>query len=73
MPDSDFSVGARIDAVDFDSDGDGDSVAQVTVGVNFRPTQDTALKLDYLRGRSRDAFENTSDHAGLQFSIATYF
>ena len=73
MPDSYFSAGARVDAVDFDSDADGDSVRQLTVGVNLRPTQDTVLKLDYLRGRSFDAFENPEDHAGIQFSVATYF
>jgi hypothetical protein len=73
MPISHFSAGARVDAVDFDSDRNGDSVRQVTVGINFRPTEDTAFKLDYLRGRSRDPFENASDHAGVQFSVATYF
>ena len=73
MPSSYFSVGARVDAVDFDADVDGDSVRQLTVGLNFRPTDDTVLKLDYLRGRSFDAFENRSDHAGILFSVATYF
>jgi hypothetical protein len=73
MPSSYFSVGARVDAVDFDADRNGDSVRQITVGLNFRPTEDTVLKLDYLRGRSFDAFENRSDHAGVLFSVATYF
>lgn len=73
MPASRFSLGARIDAVDFDSDGRGDSVVQGTLGINFRPTADTVFKLNYLRGRSRDPFRNASDHAGVQFSVATYF
>jgi hypothetical protein len=73
MPNSHFSAGVRVDAVDFDADRDGDSVRQVSVGVNFRPTEDTVLKLDYVRGRSFDAFENPSDRAGLLFSLATYF
>ncbi len=73
MPQSYFSAGARVEAVDFDSDGDGDSVKQVTAGVNFRPTEDTVLKLNYLRGQSFDPFDNQSDHAGIQFSVATYF
>jgi hypothetical protein len=73
MPNSYFSFGARIDFVDFDSDRDGDSVRQLSAGVNFRPTEDTVLKLDYLRGRSFDAFENRSEHAALLFSLATYF
>ncbi len=73
MPDSFFSVGARFDAVDFDSDSAGDSVRQLTAGLNFRPTQDTVLKLNYVRGRSFDPFESPADHAGIQFSVATYF
>ena len=73
MSESYFSVGARVDVVDFDSDGTGESVKQVTAGVNFRPTEDTVLKLNYLRGQSFDPFDNLSDHAGIQFSVATYF
>jgi hypothetical protein len=73
MPLSRFSIGARLDAVDFDSELTGDAVGQLTVGLNFRPTRDTALKLGYLRGRSFDRFNNRADHAGLVFSVATYF
>jgi hypothetical protein len=64
---------ARYDLVDFDSERRGDSVRRVTVGLNFRPSEDTALKLDYVRGRTRDRFNNVGDDAGLLFSIATYF
>lgn len=73
MPASYFSLKARADAVDFDADIRGDDVAQLTVGVNFRPTPDTALKLDFVRGLARDRFDLRSDFAGLLFSIATYF
>ncbi|MQA91789.1 MAG: hypothetical protein GEU90_16465 [Gemmatimonas sp.] len=73
MPGSFFEAGARYDAVDFDADLDGDSVQRATLGLNFRPTQDTALKLNYLRGRSRDRFNNLGEEAGFLFSIATYF
>jgi len=73
MPQSFFAVGARVDVVDFDADLPGDMTRQATVGLNFRPTQDTVLKLDWVRGRSRDRFNNPSDHAGLLFSAATYF
>jgi hypothetical protein len=59
--------------VDFDADLPGDMTRQATVGINFRPTQDTVLKLDWVRARSRDRFNNPSDHAGLLFSVATYF
>jgi hypothetical protein len=73
MPDSYFTVKARLDAVDFDTRARGDAVRQLSVGANFRPTHDTALKLDYVRGRSRDNLNIAGDHAFLLFSIATYF
>ena len=73
LPASFFSVGARLDIVDMNADRPGDNTRQVTLGVNFRPTRDTAFKLDYLRGTGRDVFNNPADHAGILFSIATYF
>jgi hypothetical protein len=73
MPSSFFAAGARLDLVDFDADLPGDVVRRVTVGLNFRPTQDTVLKLNFVRGRTRDRFNNPSDQAGLLFSVATYF
>ncbi len=50
--------------MDFDTDSNGSSVRQVPIGVNFRPTEDTILRLDYVRGGSFDR---------MQFSVATYF
>ena len=73
MPSSLFTWKVRLDAVDFDRGRAGDSVEQLSLGVNFRPTADTALKLDYVRGRSFDPFNNRADHAALLFSTATYF
>lgn len=73
MPTSSFAAKARADYVDFDADIVGQSSAQVTVGANFRPTQDTALKFDYVRGRGRDRFNNLAEHAFVLFSLATYF
>jgi hypothetical protein len=73
MPESFFAVKARLDAADFDLDRDGNDRAQVSVGLNFRPTRDTAIKFDYVRGRSRDEFNNRSEHAFLLASLATYF
>ena len=73
MPLSSFAVKARADYVDFDSQLVGQSTAQVTAGVNFRPTDDSVLKLDYVRGRGRDRFNNLAEHAFLLFSLATYF
>lgn len=73
MPGSYFSVGLRLDVVDFDADLAGDMIRQVTLGVNFRPTDDTVLKLGFSRGVARDRFNNAEDRAGLRFSVATYF
>jgi hypothetical protein len=73
MPRSAFAAKARWDYVDFDSDIDGTSIAQVTAGLNFRPTEDSVIKLDYVRGRGRDQFNNAGEHAFLLASIATYF
>ncbi len=73
MPSSYFALKSRIDVVDFDTAVVGDDIAQFTAGINFRPTRDTALKLDYVRGRAHDRFNVPSDFAGLLFSVATYF
>ena len=73
MPDSFFEVGARFDAVDFDLDETGDSRKRVTLGLNFRPSRDVVLKLDYIRGRTRDRFNTAGEEAGILFSIASYF
>ena len=73
MPSSSFAAKLRADYVDFDSQRVGQSSAQVTAGLNFRPTEDSVLKLDYVRGRGRDRFNNLAEHAFVLFSIATYF
>jgi hypothetical protein len=73
MPSSSFAVGVRMDAIDFDADSTGDSVERLTLLLNFRPTSDTALKLDYVRGRAFDRFNNRSDQAAILLSLATYF
>lgn len=73
MPESFFAAKARVDYVDFDTELDGSSSAQLTVGVNFRPTRDSVVKIDYVRGRGRDEFNNRAEHAFVLASIATYF
>lgn len=73
LPLSLFAVKARFDYIDFDSDVAGTSTAQITVGLNFRPTQDSVIKLDVVRGRGRDQFNNLGEHAFLLASLATYF
>jgi hypothetical protein len=73
MPSSSFAAKVRFDYVDFDADQRGGTTGQVSLGMNFRPTQDSVLKLDYVRGRSRDEFNNLGEHAFVLFSLATYF
>jgi hypothetical protein len=73
MPRSVFALKARFDYVDFDSQLPGQTAGQVTVGVNLRPTQDSVLKFDYVRGRGRDRFNNLAEHAFWLASLATYF
>ena len=73
MPASSFALKVRGEYVDFDSQLVGQSTAQITAGLNFRPTDDSVLKLDYVRGRGRDRFNNLAEHAFLLFSIASYF
>jgi hypothetical protein len=73
MPGAYFSAGVRFEIADFDARLAGDFVRQGQIGFNFRPARETVLKLSYLRGQTRDRFNNASKHAGLRFSIATYF
>ena len=73
MPQSSFALKARWDYVELDKDIPGESIGQVTMGANFRPTQDTAIKFDFVRGRGRDRFNNLAQHAFVLASIATYF
>jgi len=73
MPQSSFAAKVRFDAVDFDGSLPGDSERQVTLGLNFRPASESVVKLDYVRGRSRDRFNNPSEFARFLLSVATYF
>lgn len=73
IPGSFFAAKVRFDAVDFDTEQVGQSVEQFTAGVNFRPTRDTVLKFDFVRGRSHDRFNNRAEHAFVLASVATYF
>jgi hypothetical protein len=73
LPNSVIALKARVDYVDFDTSVPGDGVLQLSAGVNYRPTPDTVLKFDYVRGRSRDRFNTAAEHAKLLASIATYF
>ena len=73
LPGSLFALKARWDYVKFDAAIPGESAGQVSLGANFRPTRDSALKFEYVRGRGRDRFNNLAQHAFILASLATYF
>jgi hypothetical protein len=73
MPASVFTGVVRLEGVDFDTQVQGDSQRRLTLGLNFRPEEDTAFKLDYQRQGTFDAFNNEVKGAALLFSAATYF
>lgn len=73
LPNSIFAAKVRWDGVDFDTSLPGDSHAQWTLGVNFRPTSESVVKFDVVRGRARDAFNNPGERVAFLVSLATYF
>ena len=73
LPHSLFTGTFRYDFVDFDSEATGDSQWKLTFGLNFRPTEDTVFKLNYIRGRETDAVPLSVDSAAFLFGVATYF
>lgn len=73
LPESSFGVAVRAERVDFDAHRRGDDVERLTLGATFRPTEETALKLDYRRETRRDRFALETPAAAVLFGIATYF
>jgi len=64
----------RGDWMDYDTDVDGDSETGLTLGANFRPTEETAFKLDWNRTTKTDVFGEKGDGQDrIFFSFATYF
>lgn len=72
-PGSSFTVKARVDAIDLDTEAVGQHVRQAGAGINFRPTSESVVKLEMVRGWSFDQFNTRSDFARLLASFATYF
>jgi len=72
-PGSVFALKARFDAIDLDSDAVGQHVRQASAGVNFRPTSESVIKFELVRGWRFDPFNNRSDFARVLGSFATYF
>ena len=72
-PGSTFTLKARVDAIDLDTEAVGHHVRQAGGGINFRPTSESVIKLELVRGWGYDQFNNRSDFARLLASFATYF
>ena len=68
-----LTAAARMEGVDFDRDLPGDSMRSLTLGVNVRPVPETALKLAWVRGETRDRFDNLARFARVELGLATYF
>lgn len=73
LPTSVFAAKVRWDGVDFNTALPGDSHVQLSAGLNFRPTRESVIKVDYVRGRTRDEFNNAGERAAVLLSFATYF
>lgn len=63
FPNSIFTGVFRYDAIDLDTRDE----KRYTFGVNFRPEEDTALKLDY------EIYDQDDQSNGVIFSVASYF
>jgi hypothetical protein len=72
-PGSVFTLKARVDVVDFDTQAVGHHVRQAGAGINFRPTSESVIKTEIVRGWGYDPFNNRSDFVRLLASFATYF
>ena len=70
-----FTAVARWGAIDYDRDVAGDGATRLSLGLNWRPVEETAFKLSYdfdwalARGES-DAGDSTDR---IWFSLASYF
>ena len=64
FPESVFTGTFRYDHIDLDSSTDE---TRFTFGLNFRPVEDTVLKLDY------EKYDTDGDSDGVIFSVASYF
>lgn len=63
FPNSIFTCTLRYDHIDLD----GSEETRYTFGINFRPEEETAIKLDY------EIYDEENDSNGLILSVASYF
>jgi hypothetical protein len=74
LPGSVFTGIARWDYVDYNTAVGGDAEQGLSMGLNFRPVEDAAFKLDYTTTWNTPANGNRSAGIGrVFFSVATYF
>ena len=75
FPNSTFTAVARVDHLDVDADADGDAQQRLSLGVNWRPIEQTAIKLDYQWNWSTPAGATDAGIPSnrLVASVATYF
>jgi hypothetical protein len=72
-PRSKLTGSVRFETVDFDGALQGDYHLRLTVGVNFRPVQDTVIKLNYEQNWMRDREHNLTRAAGVILALSSYF
>ena len=74
FPSSVFTAIVRWDDVDFDLDVDGDDTSRMSLGLNWRPVEETVFKLSFERDWSTGRRVGEPEGAdAVWFSLASYF
>jgi len=73
LPKSYFIIAFRYDEVHLNKDINGELTRQFSLGLNFRPFEDSIFRINYTRGWSYDKIDNLTHIALMTASIATYF
>ncbi len=75
FPDSKFTGMIRLGWLDYNLDIAGDYTVRYTLGINWRPVEDTALKLEYMREESFSPGETTNGEVlgTFFFGLTSYF
>ena len=69
---STFTAVVRWDQINTNNEIAATAMERLTLGMNFRPVQDTAFKIDY-QLNYEDGKNNRIRNDGLIISVATYF
>lgn len=74
FPASVFTAVARYDAVDFDTEVDGDDANRLSFGLSWRPVEETAFKISWERDGATARLSNEAGESdAIWFSLASYF